>query len=364
MQKGKSFVPHGFDALDLYYPTLTAVHRTKLLRVLFPEFVAGGVGKWRVQFDQRNKKARLWAMVSAFEDEASKLRVVDGSDAANSSNRDGGGSDDSDDEQAAFAKIVMAKAKPKIKVANAGTKGAGSLLVLKREGKSTTSRGKSKSAVDASSTASVVSVSPPRGIPKGKRLGPLSSSTLMALEAHIRAYQQHAPFHAILERIEPLPDEAGGGGAGGGMSCLVCSDSFSFADGLLCNSDESMHFLCRSCLNGYITKTLQSGSVSSTRCPDPSCTALFATADARSALSSWDALEIERREEERNRRVAMAAKATLHCVCGVVAIVTEEDMGNGTVSSCSGSAAMCGPAFHLSAYSLVSSSACSQPKSL
>jgi hypothetical protein len=40
---------------------------------------------------------------------------------------------------------------------------------------------------------------------------------------------------------------------------------------------------------------------------------------------------MERREEQRNQRVAMAAKAALHCVCGAVAIITEEDMGNGTV---------------------------------
>ena len=41
---------------------------------------------------------------------------------------------------------------------------------------------------------------------------------------------------------------------------------------------------------------------------------------------------IDHRENSRDRRVALAAKAVLHCECGVVAIITEEDMGNGRVT--------------------------------
>ena len=38
------------------------------------------------------------------------------------------------------------------------------------------------------------------------------------------------------------------------------------------------------------------------------------------------------REESRNQRVALAAKATLRCACGSVGIITEEDVGNGCVA--------------------------------
>ena len=38
------------------------------------------------------------------------------------------------------------------------------------------------------------------------------------------------------------------------------------------------------------------------------------------------------REESRNQRVALVAKATLRCACGSVGIITEEDVGNGCVA--------------------------------
>jgi hypothetical protein len=41
---------------------------------------------------------------------------------------------------------------------------------------------------------------------------------------------------------------------------------------------------------------------------------------------------VEHREQQRDRRVALAAEAVLHCVCGVVAVITKEDTGNGRIT--------------------------------
>jgi hypothetical protein len=216
----------------MFYPTLTAGNKTLLLRVLFPEFTAGGVGTWRVQFDKRSKKGRLWEMVSSFEDEATKLRIKDNGDGGGDGVGDGGGDGtaDSDDDQAAFAKIVMAKAvmaKATTKEAKNGGKSGGSMLRLaKKEGGKGKIKAKGKRAAmgesaSASSSASSSSdsthaVSPPV-FAKRQRLGPLSSSVLACLEKHLRAYQQHAPFQNALEHIQPLSDDADGGG----MDCMV-----------------------------------------------------------------------------------------------------------------------------------------------
>jgi len=49
-------------------------------------------------------------------------------------------------------------------------------------------------------------------------------------------------------------------------------------------------------------------------------------------LPEWDILMIEHREDGRDRRVALGGEAILHCECGVVAVVTKEDMGDGRIT--------------------------------
>ena len=119
------------------------------------------------------------------------------------------------------------------------------------------------------------------------------------------------------------------------LSCL----SFSIPIALLfllvlsfrCSGEPEIHFFCKSCFHSYVTVTVESGPIGSVCCPLPDCKSLFSVYDTKSNLSLWDALMIDHRETNRDRRVALAAECVLHCECGAVAIITKEDIGNGRI---------------------------------
>ncbi|CAB9508959.1 Probable E3 ubiquitin-protein ligase [Seminavis robusta] len=135
-----------------------------------------------------------------------------------------------------------------------------------------------------------------------------------------------------------------------GMECLVCCEEYRITDTVHCEGDE-IHFFCRGCFHRYATETVQAGDIAGMPCANANCSATFATPTVRANLSQWDILRMEDRENERNKRVALAAKAVLRCPCGGVGIVTEEDVGDGCIT-CPGSecglqyCALCGNHWH------------------
>ena len=155
-------------------------------------------------------------------------------------------------------------------------------------------------------------------------IGPVSGEVLDTLQTYFIAYLDKSLHKATLDAIGPKEGDDC-------ITCSICADTFDPQHTVACTGDE-LHFFCKPCLEGYCTLTVQKGAIQSMPCPMPSCESLFATQDVKSTLSSWDVLRIERREDAINRRVATAAKAMLHCECGVVAIITEEDMGDGRVT--------------------------------
>ena len=155
-------------------------------------------------------------------------------------------------------------------------------------------------------------------------IGPVSGDVLDTLQTHFVAYLDKSLHKAALEAIGSKEGDDC-------ITCSICADTFDPQHTVACTGDD-LHFFCKPCMEGYCTLTVQKGAIQSMPCPVPGCESLFATQDVKSTLSSWDVLRIERREDAINRRVATAAKAMLHCECGVVAIITEEDMGDGRVT--------------------------------
>mmetsp|Transcript_4083 Transcript_4083/g.6396 ORF Transcript_4083/g.6396 Transcript_4083/m.6396 type:complete len:565 (-) Transcript_4083:47-1741(-) len=157
-------------------------------------------------------------------------------------------------------------------------------------------------------------------------IGPVNSDVLITLQAYFIAYLERVSHKSIMEAIAESSSKEGG------LTCSICADEFDPEHTVACNGDDDIHFFCKPCLESYCTVTVQSGPIQSIECPIPNCQSLFATNDIKTTLSSWDRLKIEHREETVNRRVAVAAKAVLHCECGLVAIVAEEDLGDGRVT--------------------------------
>jgi hypothetical protein len=155
-------------------------------------------------------------------------------------------------------------------------------------------------------------------------IGSLSDSVLDTPTTYFHAHLGQQDHKAILDSIEPTESPTG-------LTCCVCSDALNAEDTVACTRDI-IHFFCKPCLSGYCTVTLQSGSIQSVPCAIPDCRSLFATHDIKSVLSDFDILKIEHREESRDRRVALAAKAILHSECGLLAIVTEDDLGDGHIT--------------------------------
>ena len=78
---------------------------------------------------------------------------------------------------------------------------------------------------------------------------------------------------------------------------------------------------------------MTSGGVTGIPCPERCCESLISPSYAKRCLSEWEVMRMAEREESRNERVALSAKAVLRCNCGrpgSVGTITEEDVGNGS----------------------------------
>lgn len=121
-----------------------------------------------------------------------------------------------------------------------------------------------------------------------------------------------------------------------GIECGICCEQFSAENMLICQSETSNpHWYCKRCLRNYVNITLKGTETpSSIACPESKCKALLAPAHVRSFLTKWECMKMERREAQRNERVALRnadVKAVLRCTCGAVGVVDKTDVGNGIV---------------------------------
>lgn len=276
MLKGKAMQqPEGFDAIDINYPRLTANDRTMILHFLLSNCTGGYTktftNEFRVKFEKTHPKPTLWSLAKALSEEITRLEG-DTKMPATKKHKAEGGSHNKENKQ-------------------------------NRNGRY---ENQDKKNQDKTS------------------IGSLSDTVLNTLTTYFRAHLGQKDHKAMLDSIEPTESPTC-------LTCCVCSDAFNAEDTVAC-SGEDIHFFCKPCLSSYCTVTLQSGSIQSVPCAMPDCKSLFATHDIKSVLSDFDILKIEHREESRDRRVALAAKAILHCECGVVAIVTEEDLGDGRIT--------------------------------
>ena len=158
-------------------------------------------------------------------------------------------------------------------------------------------------------------------------IGPVSGDALNTLQTHFHAHLRHSEQKNSILSIQPLTH----GPSSSSLSCSICADDFVTSNILACSGDTEVHFYCKPCLYSYCTVTVQSGPIQTMCCPLPNCKSSFTTLDIQMILSDWDILMISNREDSRDRRVAMAGKAILHCECGVVAIIAEQDMGDGRI---------------------------------
>jgi hypothetical protein len=280
MQKGKQMeTPHGFDALQIYYPQLKADDRTTVLYQLLPKsYSRKWTHDWRVAFEkQRGHNSTLWELARALGNDLKSGKVIIGEQSKAGKYKSDG---DSPDE--------------------------------KHEVKENTDTVQGAPAISGSTTVPI---------------GPLSGEVLDTLHKYFRAYVNQTQHQTRLDAIKEVEESSVDS-----LMCGVCTDSFQPSDVVACNGEEALHFFCKACFVNYVTVTVQSGPIQSIQCPDPQCKSLFATADVKSNLSEWDLLMIDHRETSRDRRVALAAKAVLHCICGAVGIVTDELIGNGRIA--------------------------------
>ena len=280
MEKGKSMMkPIGFDAVDMYYPHLKASDRTTVLYQLLPKgyYTKKFTHDWRVRYEKDHPKPTLLAMALALSDE-----IVD--DVKKMTAMPKGGDKEQRDKENEMPLLWDNKGDDK------------------------------DDDEDRKPTSSI---------------GPLNGEIIDTLRTYFRAHVGRHFHKTKLDSIEPIASDSSGVGA---LTCSICSDDFDPSNTVPCSGEKELHFFCKRCFTSYATVTVESGPIQSISCPVPSCGSLFATADAKENLSEWDLLMIEHRETSRDRRVALAAKAVLHCECGQVAIITEDDVGNGRVT--------------------------------
>lgn len=148
------------------------------------------------------------------------------------------------------------------------------------------------------------------------------------LERRLKAAQEQRDHEQALEQIAPLEGEACSSGA----ECCVCCENFALEECVHCEGVKELHFMCKPCFRQYAVITVQSGDHTAVPCCDPGCGALYAGSIAARGLGPLDILTMGEREAARNRRVALAAKAVLRCVCGTVGVVLEEDLNDGGIT--------------------------------
>jgi hypothetical protein len=320
MEKGKSLlVPTGFDALDMYYPHLKAQERTTVLCQLLPKqqtcLTKKLVHDWRVLNEKTNSsKQTLWSMVSCFSDyiisNTATDIINDGKSNTITTVGDRGNRHNDDDRKMPAKPKTTTMKKLKKKSSKGRCNGIISLIWnINEEGGNMEEK-------------------------KKPGIGPLNSDVIDTLHTYFRAYVTRKRHKSILDNIEPIDDDDDDNKTGNGdsaITCSICSDDFDLSNTVPCSSEKTIHFFCKNCFESYVTVTVESGPIHSICCPIPDCKSLFSVADAKSNLSSWDLLMIEHRETNRDRRVALAAKAVLHCECGAVGIITENDIGNGRI---------------------------------
>lgn len=112
--------------------------------------------------------------------------------------------------------------------------------------------------------------------------------------------------------------------------CSICFEVFP-RDKIIQCKGTGCHTICRLCFHRYVTETLDIVSPSLVPCPE--CKTPYTVTDVRTHLPEWDFKELERKDQERNVKVAMglSVKATLFCECGLVAVVEETAVGSGVV---------------------------------
>ena len=310
MTKGKAMQQlQGFDAIDMYYPRLKANERTLILQNILSKSSKGGahytkkfVHDWRVKYEKNHSKATLWSLAKSLSEEIARLE-----------NEKVGNNDNNLDQKmpAKTNKIkgeeMMGKHHQKENKPNCNVNA------------SQTETGQAKSDEEEDDDTDKKATAP---------IGPISGEVLDTLTTYFHAHLNQKDHKAMLNAIEPIPDSS----SPGSLSCSICADDFDAKDTVACCGESDIHFFCKPCLSSFVTVTVQSGPIQSMSCPMPECQALFATHDIKSVLSEYEILQIEYREDSRDRRVALAAKAMLHCECGIVAIVTDEDMGDGRIA--------------------------------
>jgi hypothetical protein len=141
------------------------------------------------------------------------------------------------------------------------------------------------------------------------------------VQTHLSRLKKKRKFMKQLDTLVPVD---------AGHDCSVCMDSFDLNHGIMCLVG---HFMCRKCFTRYINETIQVAPPTQIPCAEHDCDCLYYSADVRKNLSEWDYNQLERKETERNMKVAFGAgvEAVLYCSCGVVAVVEEKDIGSGVV---------------------------------
>lgn len=172
---------------------------------------------------------------------------------------------------------------------------------------------------------------------------------VLLLREYLEAHFDKLKFQTALNSIESL-DEDNDDEVAAGIECPVCCEAFRIEDTVHCEGNP-IHLFCRVCFHRYATETVQAGDVAGMPCADANCQATFSTPTVKANLSKWELLRQRDREQERNQKVALAAKSVLNCTCGAVGIVTEEDVGDGCIQ-CPGDGcdkqfcALCGNNWH------------------
>eukprot|EP00122_Pirum_gemmata_P014008 Pgem_evm1s13049 len=324
MEKGKSklnSVLTEWEIINLQYPKINALARTNFLKHLFPDISQTKLNRYRVNFEKTSLDKKLpnyplWGLVEY------------------------------------VCSIVVEECKNENKViGNLATPDLPS-EPNKKINSALSPPGPSNSNMNI--TGSIPLITP---------------ETMKIFQKYVHLFLKKYNFEYYMESIHAIEEQATNSQGDesskkfeDGIDCQICFDKYSIEDCVPCvetktihklikyssttsfssdklnfsskhfGSDNGIHFFCKPCFSSYITQTVadKAGStLNSVQCP--SCPAFFNVYDVRNNISEWDAAKFDNREETRNKKVALAAKAVLYCECGNVAVISEEDFGNGLI---------------------------------